>query len=101
MRKLIIAAAIALAAAATPAAASEAFGGASALDKTEASYARHNREHRMWEIQRNSEMRGRYGYRDRGNGYGDRGYGYSRGRGGPPPWAPAHGRRYRDSYDRY
>ncbi len=104
MRHILIAAAIALGAAATPAAAGEAFGGAAGLDKLEATYVRHNREHRMWEIQRNMEMQQRYGHRGRGydRGY-DRGprYGYERRNGGPPPWAPAHGRRYHDRYDRF
>ncbi len=96
MRQFLIAAAIALGAAATPAAASEAFTGASALDTVEATYARHTREHRMWEIQRNSER----GYGNRGRGY-DRGYGYGRGY-GPPPHARAYGRRYQEQYyDRY
>lgn len=101
MRHLFIAAAIALGAAATPAAASEAFSGASALDKVEATYARHTREHRMWEIQRNMEMQNRRGHRYRDHGYRDRGYGYGRHHGGPPPWAPAHGRRYHDRYERF
>lgn len=96
MRHILIAAAIALGAAATPAAASESFAGAGALDQVEASYVRHNREHRMWEIQRTQEMQQRrgYGHRDRGYGY-DRGYdrGY-----GPPPHARAWGRRDRDTF---
>ena len=97
MRQLLIAAAIALGAAATPATASEAFSGAAALDKVEATYARHTREHRMWEIQRNMERQQRYERRHR---YRDD-YGYDRRRGGPPPWAPAHGRRHHDRYDRW
>jgi hypothetical protein len=93
MRQFLIAAVIALGAAGTPAVASEAFSGAKALDQVEAGYTRHTREHRMWEIQRTQEMQRRRGYR--GEGYGYR-------RGGPPPWAPAYGRRYRDrGYDRY
>ncbi|MCV9940174.1 hypothetical protein OIU35_27780 [Boseaceae bacterium BT-24-1] len=102
MRHLLIAAAIALGAAVTPAAASESFSGAAALDKVEASYTRHTREHRHWEIQRNLERQNRYGGYHRGyhRGY-DRGYGYGRHRGGPPPWAPAHGRRHHDRYDRW
>ena len=99
MRQLLIAAAIALGAAVTPAAASESFSGAAALDKVEASYARHTREHRMWEIQRNLERQNRYGRPHRG--YDDRGYGYRRHHGGPPPWAPAYGRRHHDRYDRW
>ena len=95
MRQFLIAAAVVLGAAATPAAASEAFTGASALDKVEVTYTRHNREHRMWEIQRTQEMQARRGYRHHDRGY-DRGYG--RHRGGPPPWAPAHGRRDRDRW---
>ena len=79
MRHILIAAAIALGAAATPAVAGEAFGGASRLDKLEATYVRHNREHRMWEIQRNLEWQQRA--RGRHQGYGPRqGYGYERGR---------------------
>jgi Ni/Co efflux regulator RcnB len=90
MRHILIAAAIALGAAATPAAASETFAGAPALDQVETSYVRHTREHRMWEIQRTQEMQERRGYRDRGPRY-DRGY-------GPPPHARAYGRRDRDRY---
>ena len=102
MRHLLIAAAIALGAAATPAAASEAFGGASALDKVEATYTRHTREHRMWEIQRNMEMQDRRGRGYYDGGYRGRGNGYGRHHGGPPPWAPAHGRRYHERhYDRF
>lgn len=97
MRNLLIAAALALGAAATPAAAGEAFGGAAALDRVEAGYARHTREHRMWEIERNLERRDRYERRHR---YRDD-YGYRRHHGGPPPWAPAHGRRAHDRYDRW
>ncbi|WP_186417242.1 hypothetical protein [Bosea sp. CS1GBMeth4] len=97
MRKFLIAAALALAAAATPAAAGEAFGGAAALDRLEASYVRHTREHRMWEIERNLERRDRYERRHRYRD--DYGHGYRRG--GPPPWAPAHGRRAHDRYDRF
>jgi hypothetical protein len=58
----------------------------------------------MWEIQRTTEMQNRRGYRDRGYGRGDgygRGYGYRRHHGGPPPWAPAHGRRYQERYERF
>lgn len=98
MRQLLIAAAIALGAAATPSVASEVFKGSAALDKVEATYARHTREHRMWEIQRNMEMQERYGRRGyRHRGYDD-GYGYGRRYGGPPPWAPAYGRRYEERY---
>lgn len=69
------------------------------LDQLPAAYARHNREHRMWEIQRNMERQDRYERRHRyRDGYG---YGYGRRHGGPPPWAPAHGRRHRDAYDRW
>jgi Ni/Co efflux regulator RcnB len=95
MRHLLIAAAIALGAAVTPAAASESFGGAAALDKVEASYARHTREHRHWEIQRNMERQQRHERRHR---YRDD-YGYRHHRGGPPPWA--HGRRDHRRYDRF
>ena len=94
MRHLLIAAAIALGAAVTPAAASEAYQGAKALDQVEATFTRHNRDHRMWEIQRRTEMQQR-------RGYGHRGHGYGRHHGGPPPWAPAHGRRDRDRYGRW
>lgn len=95
MRQFLIVAAIALGAAVTPAAASEAFSGAKALDTIEVTYSRHNREHRMWEIQRTQEMQRR-------NGYGHRDRGYGRGYGGPPPHARAYGRRDRDRYyDRY
>jgi hypothetical protein len=65
---------------------------ARALDGLDATFARHTREHRMWEIQRNLERQNRgrgYGYgRGYGRGYdrGYRGYGYGRGRDyGPPP----------------
>ncbi len=80
-----------------PAAASETYSGAAALDQVEASFTRHTREHRLWEVRRNQEMQ-RYS----GGGYG-RGYGYGRGRGyGPPPHARAYGRRDRDrAYYRY
>lgn len=94
MRHFLFAAAIALGAAVTPAAATEAFSGASGLDNVEVTYVRHNREHRMWEIQRTQEMMARRG---RGDGYG-RGGGYGRGYGGPPPHARAYGRRDRDRY---
>lgn len=95
MRGLWIAAALALGAATLPAAASETYSGAAALDQVEASFTRHTREHRLWEVRRNQEMQ-RYG----GGGYGR---GYGRGRGyGPPPHARAYGRRDRDrSYYRY
>ena len=101
MRQLLIAATLALGAAITPAAASEAFSGAKGLDGLEASYSRHTREHRMWEIQRTQEMMARRNaYGDRG--YRHRGHGYGRGYGGPPPHARAYGRRDRDRYyDRY
>jgi hypothetical protein len=94
MRQFLIAAAIALGAAATPAVASEAYPGAGRLDSVEVAFSRHNREHRMWEIQRTQEMMARRG------GYGHRGHGYGYGRdyGGPPPHARAYGRRDRDRY---
>jgi hypothetical protein len=99
MRHLLIAATIALGAAVTPAAASESFSGAAALDKVEATYVRHNREHRMWEIQRNLERQQRYGYRDRGYG---RGYGYGyRDRGYDRGYGYGYGRRDYDRYDRF
>lgn len=95
MRLFLIAATLAAGAAIVPAAASETFGGASALDRVEASYVRHDRDHRHWEIQRNMEWRERHRYRHHG------GHGYSRHHGGPPPWAPAHGRRYHERYERW
>lgn len=57
-----------------------------ALDRIPVEFTRHNREHRMWEIQRNMERQQRAGRRDYGyghrRGYGyDRGYGYGRGPG--------------------
>ena len=53
---------------------------AGALDRVDAEYARHNRDHRMAEIQWNID-RQRYG----GRGYGPPpGYGYGRGYYGPP-----------------
>lgn len=97
MRQLLIAAAIALGAAVTPAAASETFSGAAALDKVEASYVRHGREHRIWAFQHNIERQQRWERRHRYRGD----YGYRRHHGGPPPWAPAHGRRHHDRYDRW
>ena len=95
MRTIIIAAAISLGAAAMPAIASETpsaqtFAGSAALDRLDADFVRHNREHRLWEIQRTQEMQHRRGYRDRGYGYERR---------GPPPHARAYGRRDRDPYD--
>jgi hypothetical protein len=69
----------------------------SLLDNVEVTYTRHNREHRMWEIQRTQEMMARPRYRERGDGYGQ-GYGYGRRHGGPPPHARAYGRRDRDRY---
>lgn len=66
---------------------------AAALDTAGVAFTRHNREHRMWEIQRNMErqQRGRGGY---GPGYGPRrgyggrpGYGYRGGYQGTPGWA--------------
>lgn len=106
MRQVLIAAAVVLGALATPAAASETAPQAGALDQVEATYVRHNREHRLWEIERHMERqerwerraRYRHRYDDR---YYDRGYGYGRRHGGPPPWAPAHGWRDRDYDDRW
>lgn len=72
---------------------------ADALDRLPAEYTRHNREHRMWEIERNMERQDRYGRHRYGRDY-DRGYGYGRRHGGPPPWAPAHGYR-RHHYERF
>jgi hypothetical protein len=95
MRTILIAAAIALGAAAMPAVASETstaqtFAGSAALDRLDIDFVRHNREHRLWEVQRAQEMQQRRGYRDRGYGYERR---------GPPPHARAYGRRDRDRYD--
>lgn len=98
MRQLLAATVIALGALATPSVASEVFNGAAALDRVEVTYVRHNRDHRIWEIQRNQEMQERYGRRHRGY---DHGYGYGRRHGGPPPWAPAHGRRHHERYERF
>ena len=101
MRRFLVAAGLALAAmAATPAgAASQSAPQAAALNKLPAEYARHTREHRHWEIQRNMERQQRHGYYGHGRGY-DRGYGYGPRYGGPPPHAPAHGYR-RHQYYRY
>jgi Ni/Co efflux regulator RcnB len=90
MRHILIAAAIALGAAATPAAAGEIFAGSAALDRAEATYVRHTREHRLWEMERTFERQERRAYRNR---Y-DRGPRYDRGW-GPPPHARAYGRRDR------
>jgi Ni/Co efflux regulator RcnB len=95
MRKLLIAASLALAAFAVApagAAAPQSLPQAEQLDKLPAEFTRHNREHRHWEIQRNMERR----HFRHGRGY-DRGYGYRR-HGGPPPWAPAHGYRRHHGY---
>ena len=88
MRGLWIAAAVALGAATLPAAASETYTGAAALDQVEASYVRHTREHRMWEIQRNT--------REAGSGRLSRPWLrlYRRGY-GPPPHARAYAPRPR------
>jgi hypothetical protein len=95
MRTIFVAAAIALGAAAMPAAASETstaqtFAGSAALDRLDVDFVRHNREHRLWEVRRTQEMQQRRGYRDRGYGYERR---------GPPPHARAYGRRDRDRYN--
>lgn len=99
MRKLLIAAGLALAAfAASPAsAAPQSLPKTEALDRLPAEYTRHTREHRMWEIQRNMERQHRRDYYRHGRGY-DRGYGYGRRHGGPPRWAPAHGYRRHHRY---
>jgi len=87
MAGLLGALALAALAAAPPAQAAEALDPVRAeqLDGVAADYARHTREHRIWEIQRNvdRQRRGGYGYgRGYGRGYGpppgyyDRGYGY-------------------------
>lgn len=101
MRGILMAAGLSLAAiAATPAtAAPVTLPHAETLDRLPVEYARHTREHRMWEIQRNMERQQRHGYNRGGRGY-DRGYGYGRRHGGPPPWAPAHGYR-RNHYERF
>ncbi len=91
MRRLLIAS-IFLGATATMAnAAPQSLPAAGALDKLPVEYTRHNRDHRMSEMQYHQD-RHRYYRRDR---YRD-GYGYGHRRGGPPPWAPAHG--YRRHY---
>lgn len=97
MRKFLIAAVIALGAVSAPAMASETFPGAAALDRTEASFVRHTREHRMMEIQRNVERQQRRDYRrgyHRGRDHGlhrgyyrGRGHAYGRHHYGPPPHA--------------
>jgi hypothetical protein len=99
MRRILMAAGLALAAmAATPAgAAAQSVPKAEALDRLPADYVRHNREHRMWEIRRNMERQERWDRRGYGRGPG---YGYGRRHGGPPRHAPAYGYR-RHHYDRY
>lgn len=101
MRRILIAAGLALAAfAAAPAsAAPQTVPQAQALDKLPAEYTRHTREHRHWEIQRNMEWQHRRGYDRHGRGY-DRSYGYGHRYGGPPPRAPAYGYR-RHHYERF
>ncbi|CAH1664923.1 DNA-directed RNA polymerase III 47 kDa polypeptide [Hyphomicrobiales bacterium] len=83
MRRLLMAAGLALAAiAATPAsAAPQAIPQAEALDRLPVEYARHTREHREWEIQQNMARQHRRDSYRHGRGY-DRGYGYGY-RGGP------------------
>jgi len=100
MRRILMAAGLALAAiATTPAtAAPQTVPLAQALDGLPAEYARHTREHRHWEIQQNMERQHRRDSYRHGRGY-DRGYGYGHRYGGPPPHAPAYG--YRRHYDRY
>jgi hypothetical protein len=68
------------------------------LDRAELQFTRHNREHRMWEIQRNMERQQRAARRHHygpPRGYARPGYGYGRpaprGYYGTPGWA---GRRY-------
>ena len=99
MRRILMAAGLALAAmAATPAGAtSQSFPKAEALDQLSADYVRHYREHRMWEIQRNMERQERWERRGYGRGHG---YSYGHRYGGPPPHARAYGYR-RHQYDRY
>jgi hypothetical protein len=93
MRRLLIAAAIAVCSAMTASAAPQNFAQSTALDKQPAEYARHTREHRMAEIEWNVERQERWRRRH----YGHRDY-YGPRYGGPPPWAPAYGyrRQYRD-----
>jgi len=97
MRRILMAAGLGLAAmAATPAgAASPSLPKAEILDRLPADYVRHNREHRLQEIEWNMarQQRGRHHGYGRGPGYG---YRY----GGPPPHAPAYGYR-RHHYDRF
>lgn len=71
-----------------PNAAAQNFRASEALDKLPAEYTRHNRDHRIAEMEY-YQQRQRYYRRDR---YDD-GYGYGHRRGAPPPWAPAHGYR--------
>ncbi|MGO4173025.1 hypothetical protein [Bosea sp. TAF32] len=101
MRRILMAAGLALAAiAATPAsAAPHSIPQAEALNRLPAEYTRHTREHREWEIQRNMERHHRRDSYRHGRGY-DRGHHYGRRYGGPPPHAPAHGYR-RNHYYRY
>ena len=100
MRKLLIAAGLALAtlaAAPANAAAPRIIPEAQTLDRLPVEYARHTREHRMWEIQRNMERQQRRDHYRHGRGY-DRRPGYGPRHGGPPPWAPAHGYRRHHRY---
>lgn len=87
MRRFLLASMILGAAATMANAAPQALPAPGALDKLPAEYTRHNRDHRMAEMEYH-QQRQRYYRRDR---YDD-GYGYRR-HGGPPPWAPAHGYR--------
>ena len=68
-----------------------------ALDRVDAEYTRHNREHRMAEIQWNVDRQRYYGRR----GYGPpRGYGYGYGHGYGPPRGYGYGyRRHYDDWD--
>ena len=75
---------------------------AEALDKLDVEFMRHNREHRMAEIQFNLQRQQRN--RGRGDGYGygrgdGRGDSYGRGRGRGDDYGRGYGRR--DRYDRY
>lgn len=81
MRKLLIAAGLALAAlAASPAGAAtpQRLPNAAALDKLPAEFTRHTRAHRNWEIQRNLERQQRWNHGRYNRGY-NRGYGYQPG----------------------
>jgi len=88
MRRLILAATLALGLGAIPGAASAASGFAPSSDLAATSQIEQVRNHRGFH----------HGYRAGPRFYGRprHGYGYGRYRGGPPPHARAYGRRYHD-----